>query len=362
VIDTVRREVQRQGQPVELTGTEFELLLLLAREPRQGLHARRDPEPPARPGRADLHTRAVDILVSRLRRKLEPLDCIKTLRNAGYTFAGAPRRERHGASGASAGTPRAWRRHSIRARLVLLFLLLALAIAGVFLFGTRACIAAGWQAWAQPLVADYVDRLAAEIGSPPDAGARRRRWWQRLPITLRIDGPQVQYDSHPGRNDAAGTVPRCRGPRLGAGAPTADGHRLRFGLALPARPERPRRLGWLTLAALLVLTAAGLRPGAAPAAAAGRHRRRRARYRARATSRSPSCTPRTATSWATWPNASTAWRAACTATAGRPARAAAGHQPRAAQPADPRAAERRAGGRRRRQATRCCATWPRCAT
>jgi two-component system, OmpR family, response regulator len=26
--------------------------------------------------------------VSRLRRKLEPLDCIHTLRNAGYTFAG----------------------------------------------------------------------------------------------------------------------------------------------------------------------------------------------------------------------------------------------------------------------------------
>jgi len=28
-------------------------------------------------------------LISRLRKKLEPLDCIKTLRNAGYTFAGA---------------------------------------------------------------------------------------------------------------------------------------------------------------------------------------------------------------------------------------------------------------------------------
>jgi OmpR family response regulator RpaB len=38
---------------------------------------------------AELHTRAVDILVSRLRRKLEPLDCIKTLRNVGYAFAGA---------------------------------------------------------------------------------------------------------------------------------------------------------------------------------------------------------------------------------------------------------------------------------
>ncbi len=38
---------------------------------------------------ADVYTRAIDILVSRIRRKREPLDCIKTLRNAGYTFAGA---------------------------------------------------------------------------------------------------------------------------------------------------------------------------------------------------------------------------------------------------------------------------------
>ena len=36
----------------------------------------------------DIHSRAVDILVSRLRKKLEPLDVIHTLRNAGYLFAG----------------------------------------------------------------------------------------------------------------------------------------------------------------------------------------------------------------------------------------------------------------------------------
>ena len=36
---------------------------------------------------AELYTRAVDIVVSRLRKKLEPLDVIKTLRNAGYTLA-----------------------------------------------------------------------------------------------------------------------------------------------------------------------------------------------------------------------------------------------------------------------------------
>jgi two-component system, OmpR family, response regulator len=85
-IDTERRTVRRQGAAVELTGTEFELLLLLAREPNKVWH--RDEILNRLRGRdADLYTRAVDILVSRLRRKLEPLACIKTLRNAGYTFA-----------------------------------------------------------------------------------------------------------------------------------------------------------------------------------------------------------------------------------------------------------------------------------
>jgi two-component system OmpR family response regulator len=89
VVDTVRRSVLRQGQPVDLTGTEFELLVLLARD--RGRVWTRDEILNRLRGQdaLDLHTRAVDILVSRLRRKLEPLDCIKTLRNAGYTFAGA---------------------------------------------------------------------------------------------------------------------------------------------------------------------------------------------------------------------------------------------------------------------------------
>ena len=85
-IDTARREVQRRGQPVELTGTEFELLLMLAREP-QRVFSRDQILNHLRGRDADLYTRAVDLLVSRLRRKLEPLDCIKTLRNAGYALA-----------------------------------------------------------------------------------------------------------------------------------------------------------------------------------------------------------------------------------------------------------------------------------
>jgi OmpR family response regulator RpaB len=87
-IDLERRQVVRQGRPVELTGTEFELLALLAAEP-QKVFSRDEILNRLRGQEAELFTRAVDLLVSRLRRKLEPLDCIKTLRNAGYAFAAA---------------------------------------------------------------------------------------------------------------------------------------------------------------------------------------------------------------------------------------------------------------------------------
>jgi OmpR family response regulator RpaB len=87
-IDLARRQVLRHGQTLELTGTEFDLLVLLAREPQKVFH-RDEILNRLRGHEAELHTRAVDILVSRLRRKLDPLDCIKTLRNAGYAFAGA---------------------------------------------------------------------------------------------------------------------------------------------------------------------------------------------------------------------------------------------------------------------------------
>ncbi len=86
-IDLDRRSVQAQGLPVELTSTEYELLLL-ARMPGK-VYSRDDILARLR-GHAgqDIHSRAVDILVSRLRKKLEPLDVVHTLRNAGYLFAG----------------------------------------------------------------------------------------------------------------------------------------------------------------------------------------------------------------------------------------------------------------------------------
>jgi OmpR family response regulator RpaB len=87
-IDLERRRVDSAGRAIELTSTEFDLLVLLASEP-QKVFNRDEILNRLRGIDAELHTRAVDILISRLRKKLEPLDLIKTLRNAGYTFAGA---------------------------------------------------------------------------------------------------------------------------------------------------------------------------------------------------------------------------------------------------------------------------------
>lgn len=85
-IDAARRSVTRLGAVLDLTGTEFDLLHLLAREPGR-VFSRDDILNQLRGHDAELYTRAVDIVVSRLRKKLEPLDCIKTLRNAGYSLA-----------------------------------------------------------------------------------------------------------------------------------------------------------------------------------------------------------------------------------------------------------------------------------
>ena len=86
VLNAATRSVLRQGEALELTSTEFALLHLLARAPGK-VFSRDDILNQLRGHEADLYTRAVDIVVSRLRKKLEPLDCIKTLRNAGYTLA-----------------------------------------------------------------------------------------------------------------------------------------------------------------------------------------------------------------------------------------------------------------------------------
>ncbi|HEX6721691.1 MAG TPA: HAMP domain-containing sensor histidine kinase [Burkholderiaceae bacterium] len=154
-----------------------------------------------------------------------------------------------------------WRhsmRHSLKWRLVIVFILLTLAMTGVFLIGMKKMVTAGWQSYAKPLVGDYIDKLALEIGTPPSV-EQARAIVARLPVTLKIDGPQVQYHSHPDlhRPWSDDDGDHRYGPEIwGLVRTTADGHRITFGLVGPLHSERPRAFGWITLAALLGLTLA----------------------------------------------------------------------------------------------------------
>jgi signal transduction histidine kinase len=158
---------------------------------------------------------------------------------------------------AEAGAP-GWRRRAGRSlglRLVGVFLVLALAVTATFVAGMQRALSGGFDVVVRPLFSDYVDRLAAEIGSPPDVD-RARALVQRLPIAVRIDGPEVQWDSHPQRRsvrrwpDAGGDDAWLTSRR------TADGHRIVFGLGDVGWSARPRSIGWATLALLLLFTAA----------------------------------------------------------------------------------------------------------
>ncbi len=84
-IDPQLQQVARDGEPLELTTMEYRLLLMLASAPAKPFS--RDQILTALRGvNAELYTRSVDILVSRLRQKLKPLEPIKTVWGAGYAF------------------------------------------------------------------------------------------------------------------------------------------------------------------------------------------------------------------------------------------------------------------------------------
>jgi signal transduction histidine kinase len=160
--------------------------------------------------------------------------------------------------------------HSIKLRLVLLFLLLAAAMTFVFVTGAQKAFSVGWREAARPLLIDYVDRLAADItvaGSPDRA--RARALTERLAVlTVHIRGPQVQWASHPEparserwRRADDGGAAEAGGRRDDWGADwpritqrtTADGHTIEFGLHTGVFERRPRLVGY-GLAALLLLT------------------------------------------------------------------------------------------------------------
>jgi signal transduction histidine kinase len=214
-------------------------------------------------------------------------------------------------------TPSRWRAGfpSLGARLVGLFLVLALAVGVTFMLGMRVAQRAGWHEWLRPLVTNYTDTLVAEIGSPPDVD-RARLLTQRLPLRIRIEGPEVNWDSadepppsppslpepgmpRPSRHAVVTlpngdplplVVPEPRPPRsapafqhpgpdgMPRGGPHGggpyrlsldkdvdpslwrvvrrlpDGHRIIFSLPDMSHETRAEHIGWATLAMLLLLT------------------------------------------------------------------------------------------------------------
>lgn len=138
---------------------------------------------------------------------------------------------------------------SLQWRLVAFFLLFAAAVITIFLAGMSHALHGGWENYARPLAADYVDRLAADIGSPP-AKDRAIAIAARLPVAIRIEGPRLNFDTHPGhryrvQEDGDWSLVRT----------TADGHVIHFGLAGQPPSDRPRLFGLTALALLLALTA-----------------------------------------------------------------------------------------------------------
>ena len=134
-------------------------------------------------------------------------------------------------------------------------MLLAVGTVIVFVGGTRLALTGGFEMLVKPLLSDYVDRLAAEVGSPPDV-SHAQALTERLPIAVRIDGPTVNWNSHPGKN--LGWAPQRAEDDLTSvlTRTTADGHRIRFGLGNMVWHERHPWMGAAPLVGLLLLTLA----------------------------------------------------------------------------------------------------------
>lgn len=89
-LDIVTRTLRRAGQPpAQLTDAEFRVLTAFLDRPQRVLS--RDMLLDAAKGQdADIFDRAIDVTVSRLRRKLGAGDPIRTVRNEGYMFVEKP--------------------------------------------------------------------------------------------------------------------------------------------------------------------------------------------------------------------------------------------------------------------------------
>jgi two-component system OmpR family response regulator len=84
-IELSSMQVTVKNEVVSLSAMEYQLLVLFALSPHV-LHSRDDILNTLKGVETELFSRSVDILVSRLRQKLKPLDVIKTVRSRGYIF------------------------------------------------------------------------------------------------------------------------------------------------------------------------------------------------------------------------------------------------------------------------------------
>jgi OmpR family response regulator RpaB len=87
VLDRNQQNASVNSRSLNLTNLEYRLLELFVQHPGQ-VFSRDEILTAIKGVDADLYTRSVDILVSRLRQKIHPLDYIKTVWGSGYRMVG----------------------------------------------------------------------------------------------------------------------------------------------------------------------------------------------------------------------------------------------------------------------------------
>ena len=150
--------------------------------------------------------------------------------------------------------------HSLKLRLVAVFLLLAVAVSVTFYLGAQGAFTRNWREAGGPLLFDYVDRVASDLspGGTPSI-ERALAFTQRYPVAVIISGPTINWRSHPQqplpdfmREGEHRWEGRFQWKNL-LTRKTADGHTLVFDVNQEALEPNPYAFG-ITLGILLLLT------------------------------------------------------------------------------------------------------------
>jgi signal transduction histidine kinase len=146
----------------------------------------------------------------------------------------------------------------LRWRLMTLFVLVAMGMSFVFMGTIQRGFSSGWRDAVRPIIADYVDRLAAEVGTPPSL-IKAQTLASRLPISITITGPAVNFSTHP-THMHADQKNRYRGAKNPLNEKllrriTSDGHEISFGIGDIEWRRGPGKSAWFSLAALLLILA-----------------------------------------------------------------------------------------------------------